>query len=337
MKLKSKLLIITVSLLFLAILTAALGVRLLSDLEKANNKWSGFIHIESAKNQALTDINRHFGYGGFIHHFKNLVLRRDLQYLALAEQSLDATYTSIDQYLSITDDAEESVCIMRFKNVVDLYSQKMTGAHLNNQLTTSTPADLDALVKVDDSDALIALRTLTEAIQDRSTKIQTETEFMMQQSSYFLFAAGSALIAILLVVIFVVVSITISLVKSIRYNRLLFEFAPDAMLVTSEIGQILRVNKKAIKLFGYSAAEFVQLSVDDLVPQDIRPYHRKFRDEYLKKQSGLTANGVSMPFRAISKNGALLPVEVALIMENTTIIGSYQGLRSIERDMERLA
>lgn len=41
----------------------------------------------------------------------------------------------------------------------------------------------------------------------------------------------------------------------------------------------------------------------------------------------------------LSKNGysvegnGVMPVEVALIMENTTVIGCYQGLRSIERDM----
>jgi hypothetical protein len=52
-----------------------------------------------------------------------------------------------------------------------------------------------------------------------------------------------------------------------------------------------------------------------------------FRTGFLIDQFPLSQNGYS------SEGDGVMPVEVALIMENTTIIGSYQGLRSIERDM----
>jgi hypothetical protein len=52
-----------------------------------------------------------------------------------------------------------------------------------------------------------------------------------------------------------------------------------------------------------------------------------FRTGFLIDQFPLSQNGYS------SEGDGVMPVEVALIMENTTIIGATQGLRSIERDM----
>lgn len=52
-----------------------------------------------------------------------------------------------------------------------------------------------------------------------------------------------------------------------------------------------------------------------------------FRPGFQFDQFPLDHGGLSI------EGDGVLPVEAALIMENTTIIGSYQGLRSIERDM----
>lgn len=52
-----------------------------------------------------------------------------------------------------------------------------------------------------------------------------------------------------------------------------------------------------------------------------------FRPNFTFDQFPLSTNGYS------SEGDGVMPVEVALIMENTTVINSYMGLRSIERDM----
>ena len=52
-----------------------------------------------------------------------------------------------------------------------------------------------------------------------------------------------------------------------------------------------------------------------------------FRTGFLIDQFPLSQNGYSI------EGDGVMPVEVALIMENTTVIDCYQGLRSIERDM----
>ena len=67
-------------------------------------------------------------------------------------------------------------------------------------------------------------------------------------------------------------------------------------------------------------------AVDNLDRVDSRAL-ATFRPGFQFDQFPLDQNGYS------SEGDGVLPVEVALIMEHTTIIGCYQGLRSIERDM----
>lgn len=67
-------------------------------------------------------------------------------------------------------------------------------------------------------------------------------------------------------------------------------------------------------------------SVDNLDRVDARAL-ATLRPGFQFDQFPLDQNGYS------SEGDGILPVEVALLMENTTVIGCYQGLRSIERDM----
>jgi len=48
------------------------------------------------KSEALDNIHKYFGYGGFIHHFKNLVLRLDVKYIELAESDIKQTRNAIE-------------------------------------------------------------------------------------------------------------------------------------------------------------------------------------------------------------------------------------------------
>ena len=51
-------------------------------------------------------------------------------------------------------------------------------------------------------------------------------------------------------------------------------------------------------------------------------------------RTGYEVDNFPLDINGYSKEGdGILPVEVALILENTTVINCYQGLRSIERDM----
>src|SRR3954469_17269528 len=62
--------------------------------------------------------------------------------------------------------------------------------------------------------------------------------------------------------------------------RSLFAAYPDAMLVVDTAGHIAMANPAAEALLGYSADEFAGMSVDELVPDSIRPRHATYRGAY---------------------------------------------------------
>ncbi|HXJ75844.1 MAG TPA: PAS domain S-box protein, partial [Candidatus Dormibacteraeota bacterium] len=55
-----------------------------------------------------------------------------------------------------------------------------------------------------------------------------------------------------------------------RRFQLVFEFAPNAMIMTNEAGTILMVNAEAARIFGYPRAELVSQPIEMLIPQGRR-------------------------------------------------------------------
>ena len=57
------------------------------------------------------------------------------------------------------------------------------------------------------------------------------------------------------------------------WYRQIIEFAPDGMLIVDDSGNIVIANPKAHEQFAYTQGELLGLSIDELVPEDIRPKH----------------------------------------------------------------
>ena len=76
----------------------AIGIRISGLLVDVSDDWTHYQETAHRKAIYLSDIRRAFGYGGFIHNFKNYVLRRQDRYLMLAERDMQRLQVAIVGY-----------------------------------------------------------------------------------------------------------------------------------------------------------------------------------------------------------------------------------------------
>ncbi|MBI3563529.1 MAG: PAS domain S-box protein [Gammaproteobacteria bacterium] len=89
------------------------------------------------------------------------------------------------------------------------------------------------------------------------------------------------------------------------------EAAPDAMLLVNARGEIAQANAQALRLFGYSAAELIQQSIDILVPQSVRGTHAARREAY-QHDPKARPMGAGIELVGCRKDGSEFPVEISL-------------------------
>jgi PAS domain S-box-containing protein len=93
--------------------------------------------------------------------------------------------------------------------------------------------------------------------------------------------------------------------------RSLFDAYPDALLVVDASGAIVLANPAARDLLGYEIAELVGLSVDELVPDAIRPRHAAYRSAYSRAPRARPM-GTQMELVAKRRDRSEVMVEIAL-------------------------
>ncbi|MGE0588520.1 MAG: PAS domain-containing sensor histidine kinase [Cyclobacteriaceae bacterium] len=93
--------------------------------------------------------------------------------------------------------------------------------------------------------------------------------------------------------------------------KIVFESAPNAMLLVDKHGDIEIVNSQAEQLFGYTRAELIGKGVEMLLPTRFGKRHLHFRNEFLS-QPLARAMGAGRELYARKKNNSEFPVEIGL-------------------------
>ncbi|MET0544260.1 MAG: ATP-binding protein [Variovorax sp.] len=93
--------------------------------------------------------------------------------------------------------------------------------------------------------------------------------------------------------------------------RSLFGAYPDALLLVDLQGTIRLANPSALDLLGYASEQLIGLSVEQLVPDGIRPRHAAFRSAYAA-QPVARPMGTQMDLVARRRDGSEVKVEIAL-------------------------
>lgn len=96
--------------------------------------------------------------------------------------------------------------------------------------------------------------------------------------------------------------------------RLAVETAPDAMILAREDGSIYFANRQAAQLFGYEPEEFIDLTIEELVPSQKRKKHARHRKTYLANPSvrAMGATDMDLELYGLRKDGTEFPAEISL-------------------------
>tara|TARA_R100001369_G_C3321845_1_gene169087 strand:- start:726 stop:3287 length:2562 start_codon:yes stop_codon:yes gene_type:complete len=86
----------------------------------------------------------------------------------------------------------------------------------------------------------------------------------------------------------------------------------DPIIAIKENGKIVQVNKKAQELFGYHRNEFLEMTVEDLLPSRLRQLYSRFREIFLKKISTGPVRKSRKQYALFNRMGEKIYVEVFL-------------------------
>jgi PAS domain S-box-containing protein len=93
--------------------------------------------------------------------------------------------------------------------------------------------------------------------------------------------------------------------------RVVFDAAPDGILLVDQDGRIRESNPRMLELFGYDRGELEGASVERLIPPELDQVHRAHRHSYMKAPRSRPM-GVGMELEGVRKDGARIPVEISL-------------------------
>ena len=91
----------------------------------------------------------------------------------------------------------------------------------------------------------------------------------------------------------------------------LFEFSPDAIVVTDSEGRITNANAQVQRAFGYTREELVGQPVETLIPERFRGVHPNHRQAY-NAQPSVRPMGVGLELHGLRKDGTEFPVDIML-------------------------
>lgn len=135
-------------------------------VSEINTAWQKQQEISARKATALGDLHRHMGYNGFIHNFKNYILRQDPKYLKRAEGNMALARQNLDQLDKLDTTEAELQATMVIRDIIDEYQARLGDAQIAIE-SGLTIAEVDELVQVDDTLSAAALTSLSNmALQE---------------------------------------------------------------------------------------------------------------------------------------------------------------------------
>lgn len=105
---------------------------------------------------------------------------------------------------------------------------------------------------------------------------------------------------------------TVELAESERRLSDLFEFSPDAIVLTNQDGLIVKTNRQVATMFGWATDELLGQPIEILMPAHLRADHPRLRKSYLQSAVPRAMGGGRSDLLGLRKDGSVFPVEISL-------------------------
>jgi PAS domain S-box-containing protein len=313
---RNKAILIVVLATLVAALVALVGFSIVTRIKNIEDKWVEYTTSTSQTFFQLNEIRNHLGYGGFIHNFKNYVLRQDPQLVPAIKANQAAFYQAIDRYRQFPLNDSEHQALEQLASTLDLYSEKFRLAQ--QLITTGISAEaLDKQVKVDDTAALAAINILaTNALAGSRASRQNIAQILDDTVRYL--TRGALLIPLIMLVGIILLYFLWQITRANRQTLAarqeldeLVEAAPDAMLSVARDGTIVQANAQASRLFDYDKDTLLGMQVEQLIPERFRNTHVPLRNQYFMHPQPRIP-GQTVRFLALRRDGREIPTEIRL-------------------------
>lgn len=140
-------------------LGVTLGLQTRTQFREISASWDSYTVSAERKGALISEIRGYLGYGGIIHNFKNYVLRQEDVYLQATTAQIAQFRETVAEYGTLALVLSERDALDAIAATISAYEQTLPQAQTAARFGWP-PARTDALVRVDDSEALAALARL---------------------------------------------------------------------------------------------------------------------------------------------------------------------------------
>ncbi|PAY02682.1 diguanylate cyclase [Pseudoalteromonas sp. HM-SA03] len=305
-----------------------------------HQSWQSETEVAIKRAELLAELERSFGYNGFIHHFKNYVLRQDESYYQQALGDVEATKMTILKLQSTDLSSQDTKALAAIQNTFDEYTQMLALAKSKLTSRRLSSEAVDRSVKVNDTDAEAAFNYLRESIGEKFELAKQNQSLKLAQTQKLSNTGVLLLLPIVLLFACLNIFTLIFVVKLINEKRKLFNSTPDAILYCDKDGRLKEVNKACIDLFGYPPQELLGMKIENLIPEQYVSKHIANREKFqgTSTMRRVTHDGLKIVGR--HQSGAEIPLDIALstvsVSKNDVFIAVIRDLRQ-EQELKNRA
>jgi diguanylate cyclase (GGDEF)-like protein/PAS domain S-box-containing protein len=326
---KYKLAFFSIAIVGYIILAISMYYGVIEPLKEADAELNDTIEAHHKRSKASIELFEAFGYGGFIHNFKNFVLRHDVDALTKAIVKIPV----IEQNLKDLRLSNPSDRFQDFYDVVEqVFNQYKSNAlwmkdNLDLVLSMSKE-ELDARVRVDDAPAL---KAMADILQKNTLLLETAKKQIASEAKIYTFTLQSwgllASIAYfsLILALYIVYR---ALYRNYQQLNTISTLSSHAMILTDENGNVVRINPAFRKMFNVPGnVSIKELQVEMFVPTKVKK-HKQHRKEYFHSNRQTAMSERTKPFFARRYSGEEFPVKIALSSMST--VSGHLALAMIE-------